>query len=64
VGLTHQIVALVIERRVQEEPVVLEGEVLARLTDAALAQGEQLLTFREGAHGNGPFLESDRHKPG
>ncbi len=46
-GLTHQIVALVIERRVQEEPVVLEGKVLAHLANAALAQGEQLLTFGE-----------------
>jgi hypothetical protein len=62
--LTHQVVALVIERRVKEEPVVLEGKVLARLADAALAQGEQLLTFSEGAHGDGPFLESDRHRGG
>ena len=64
VGLAHQVVALVIERRVQEEAVVLEREVLARLADAALAKREQLLTFGKSAHGDGPFLESDRHKGG
>ena len=64
VRLAHEVVALVVERRVQEEAVVLEREVLVRLADAALAEGEQLLALGECAHGDGPFLESDRHKGG
>jgi hypothetical protein len=43
---------------------VLKRKVLVRLADAALAKREQLLTFGKSAHGDGPFLESDRHKGG
>ena len=63
VGLAHEVVALVVERRIQEEPLVLELEMLL-LADAALAQGEQLLTLGKGAHGDGPFFERDRHVDG
>jgi len=31
------------------------------VTVRALAEGEQLLTLRESAHGYGPFLESSWH---
>src|SRR5262249_2581078 len=61
-GLANQGVPLVVERRGQEGPCGLEAEVLARLPNAALAEREQLLTLGESAHGDGPFLESDRHK--
>ena len=40
VRLAHEVVALVVERRVEEEPLVLELEVLVLLADAALAKGE------------------------
>ena len=61
VGLAHQVVALVVEGRVEEEALVLELEVLVLLADAALAQGQQLLALGEGADRYGPFLEGDRH---
>ena len=61
VRLAHQVVALVIERRVEEEPVVLDLEVLVLLADSALAQGDELLTLGEGAHRNGPFFAGNRH---
>ena len=61
VRFAHQVVALVIERRVEEEPVVLDLEVLVLLADSALAQGDQLLTLGEGAHRNGPFFACNRH---
>jgi hypothetical protein len=63
-GLPDQVVALVVERRIQEETVVLEPEVLAGLPDAALAQRDQLLTFGERADGDRPFLESNWHVGG
>ena len=38
VGLAHQVVALVVEGRVEEELLVLELEVLVLFADSALAQ--------------------------
>ena len=64
VRLAHQVAALVVEGRVEEEAVVLELEVLVGLADAALAQGDELLALGERAHGDGPFLESDWHRGG
>ena len=61
VGLAHEVVALVIERGVQEKAVVIELEVLFRLANTALAQGDELLAFGEGADGDRPFLESNWH---
>ena len=61
VRFADQVVPLVVEGRVEEEPLVLELEVLVLLADAALAQGEQLLTLGESADRYGPFLESDWH---
>ena len=56
VSVTNAVVALVVEGRIEEEAVVLDLEVLVLLPDAALAQGEQLLTLGESAHGYCPFL--------
>ena len=64
VRLPDEVVALVIERRVQEEAVVLEREVLVGLADAALAERHQLLALGKRAHGDGPFLECDWHREG
>jgi hypothetical protein len=50
VRLANQVVALMIEGGVQEEAVVIEGEVLARLTDTALAERHELLALGESAH--------------
>ena len=61
VRFADQVVPLVVEGRVEEEALVLELEVLVLLADAALAQGEQLLTLGESADRYSPFLESDRH---
>ncbi len=61
VGLADEVVALVVEGRVEEEALVLELEVLVLLADAALAEGDQLLALGERAHRDGPFFESDRH---
>jgi len=47
VRLAHQVVALVVEGRIQEEALVLETEVLLRLADSTLAQGDELLSFGE-----------------
>ena len=60
----NDVVALVLERRIQEEAVVLDLEVLALLADAALAQGDELLALGERADGDRPFLESNWHKKG
>ena len=61
VRLAHQVVALVVEGRVEEEALVLELEVLVLLANPALAQGHELLSLGQGAHRNGPLFESDRH---
>src|SRR5947209_16729617 len=61
VGLAHQVVALVVEGRIQKEPVVLDPEVLVALADAALAERDELLTLGERADGYRPFFESNRH---
>ncbi len=50
-----------VEGGVEEEAVVLHPEVLVGLPDAALAQGEELLAFGEGADGYRPFLQSNWH---
>src|SRR5207244_9325504 len=57
----NAVVALVIECRVEEEAVVLELEVLLGLSNAALAQREELFALSERADGNRPFLERNRH---
>ena len=62
VGLAHEVDALVIEGRVEEEPLVLELEVALGLADSALAQGHELLALGERAHGDSPFFKSDRHR--
>ena len=62
VRLADEVVALVVERRVEEEAVVLELEVLVRLADATLAQGDELLTLGERADGDRPLLECDWHR--
>src|SRR5919204_325437 len=38
-----------------------ELEVLVLLTDAALAEGYELLTLGQGAHRHGPLFEGNRH---
>ena len=60
--LAHVPPLLVVEGGIEEEAVVLDLEMAVLLTDAALAQGEQLLALGQCAHGHSPFLESDRHK--
>ena len=45
VGLAHEVARLVVERRVEEEPLVGEPQGLAGFADAALAEREELLTF-------------------
>ena len=62
VRLAHDVVALVVKRRVQEEPVVLELEVLVLLANPTLAQGEKLLAFGERADGDRPFLQGNWHQ--
>ena len=59
--LADKIVALVIEGRIEEEPVVLDLEVLVLLADPALAEGDELLTLGQGAHRHGPLFEGNRH---
>jgi hypothetical protein len=59
--LADEIVALVVEGGVEEEPLVLYLEVLVLLANPSLAEGEELLALGESAHGDGPFLESDWH---
>src|SRR4051794_22527367 len=59
----HDVVAAVLEGRIQEEAIVLELEVLAVVAKpAALAQGDELLAFGERADGDRPFLEGNWHK--
>jgi hypothetical protein len=58
----HQVPPLVVERGVEEEALVVEREVLVGLTDAPLAEGDELLAFGKRAHSDCPFLESDRHR--
>src|SRR4051794_14515680 len=48
-GGAHDVVALVLEGRIQEEALVLELELLALLADGALAHGDQLLAFGKRA---------------
>ncbi len=61
VGLAHEVAALVVERRVQEEALVGEPERLAGLAQATLAERHQLLAFRERTDGDSPFFESNWH---
>ena len=60
----NDVVALVLEGRIEEEAVVLDLEVLALFADAALAQGDELFALGEGTDGDRPFLESNWHKKG
>ena len=59
--VADEVVALVVERGVEEEAVVLQLEVLAVLADAALAEGEELLALGERTDGDRPFLEGNWH---
>ena len=61
-GLADEVSALVVKGRIQEEPVVLESEVLVGLADTAFAERHELLALGESAHGDGPFLKCDRHR--
>ena len=61
VRLADEVTTLVVEGRVQEEPLVLEAEMLARLADPALAKGQELLALGQRPNGDGPFLEGNRH---
>ncbi len=59
--LANEVVALVVERGVEEEALVLNLEVLVLLADPALAKRYELLALRQGAHRDGPLFESNRH---
>ena len=58
------VVALMFERWEEEEPLVLELELLVLFADTALAQRDELLALGERADGDRPFLESDWHREG
>ncbi len=60
-GLAHEVVALMVERGVQEEALVLESEMPVGLPHVALAQRNELLAFGESADGDRPFFQSDWH---
>src|SRR6185437_6964193 len=62
VGFAHQVGALMIKRRVQKEPFVVQLEMVFWLTDASLAEREELLALGECPHSDGPFFESNRHR--
>src|SRR4051795_11107614 len=62
-GLADEVVALLLERRVQEEAVVLETDALRRLA-RSLAERDELLAFGKRADGHGPFLEGNWHVAG
>src|SRR3954453_17846904 len=64
VGLADEAVGLVVECRVEEEPVVLDLEVAVFLANSALTESQQLLAFGESAHSHGPFFECNRHMRG
>ena len=61
-GRPHQIVVLVVECGVEEEAIMLQLEVLVLLADSAFAECQELFAFRQGSHGNGPFLERNWHR--
>ena len=56
VRLADEVVPLVVEGRIEEEPLMLELEVLVLLADPALAKGQQLLALGKRADRHGPFL--------
>ena len=56
VGLAHEVVALVVEGRVEEELLVLELEVLVLLADPALAEGDELLALGRARAPSRPIL--------
>jgi hypothetical protein len=51
-----------VERRVQEEALVLDAKVLVRLADTALSQRDELLALGEGTDGDRPLFECNRHR--
>ena len=61
VRLAHEVVALVVEGGIEEEPVVVQLEMPAFLPDPALAKREQLLTLGERTDCYGPFFKRDWH---
>ena len=61
VRLADEVVALMVDGRLEEELLVLELEVLVVLADAALPQGDQLFTLRKSADRDGPFFKGNRH---
>jgi hypothetical protein len=62
VGLSDEVVTLVIEGGVEEEALVLELKMLVFLADSALAEGQQLLALGKRPYGDGPFFERDWHQ--
>jgi hypothetical protein len=62
VGLADQVVALMVEGRVEEELVVLDLEVLLVLADSALAESDELLALSQRPHGHGPLFQCNRHE--
>src|SRR5204863_9398388 len=62
VRVAHEAAGLMVEGGVEEEAIVLDLEMAVLLADSPLAEREELLAFGEGAHGDGPFFESDRHR--
>ena len=61
VGLADEVVALMVEGRIEEELLVLELEVLVLFTDSALAERDELLALGEGANRHGPLFKGNRH---
>jgi hypothetical protein len=62
VGLAHEVVALVIEGGIEEEPIMLDLEVLVLLPNAPLAEGHELLPLGKGTHRDSPLFEGNRHR--
>ena len=62
-GKADQVVSLVLERRIQEEPVVFQAELPVRLA-RGLAQRHELLALGESADSDSPFLEGNWHVAG
>ena len=56
--LADEVVALVIEGGVEKEPVVLELEVLAVLSDAALSKSDELLSLGQRSNRHSPLFET------
>jgi hypothetical protein len=51
-----------IERRVEEEALVLDTEVLLGFANPPLTQGKKLFTLGERTDGDSPFFEGNWHE--